>query len=37
MIFTASGMRGTLAAVMMLTLLCGCGGTKVLKEPQPLA
>ena len=37
MLFTASDIRNLLVAALMVAALSGCGGTKVLKEPQPLA
>ena len=35
--FPISGTCRVLAVVVLLAGLCGCGGTKVMKEPQPLA
>ena len=37
MLVTVSEIRKILVAGLMLAALSGCGGTKVLKEPQPLA
>ena len=37
MLFTVSEIRKLLVAAFVVTALSGCGGTKVLKEPQPLA
>ena len=36
MIFSTSRFRNILVAVAALVVLGGCGGTKLLKEPQPL-
>jgi len=37
MLFTAYEIRRLIVAALVLAALSGCGGTKVLKEPQPLA
>jgi len=37
MILSTSEFRCMLVAAVMLGVLCGCGGAKLLREPQPLA